>query len=140
MCRCCCLVASLAFVRPCELQLDRLLHPWDSLGKSTRVGCHALLQGIFPTQGLNPGLKHWQADFLPLSHQGSPYVCKCIDVSNIFILIIILSCSKKKKKRKMLPGRVREAIRSKFISWEALGGELRHSQTCQSYAEIQGQV
>ena len=30
----------------------------DSPGKSTRVGCHALPQGIFPTQGLNPGLLH----------------------------------------------------------------------------------
>jgi len=28
----------------------------DSLGKNTGVGCHALLQGIFPTQGLNSGL------------------------------------------------------------------------------------
>ena len=33
------------------LQPARLLCPWDSLGKSTRVGCHALLQGTFPTQG-----------------------------------------------------------------------------------------
>ena len=42
----------------------RLLCPWDSLGKNTRVGCHSLLQGIFPTQGLNPHflhLLHWQA-------------------------------------------------------------------------------
>ena len=30
-----------------------LLCPWDSPGKNTGVGCHALLQGIFPTQGLN---------------------------------------------------------------------------------------
>ena len=30
--------------------------PWDSPGKNTRVGCHALFQGIFPTQGLNPHL------------------------------------------------------------------------------------
>ena len=30
----------------------------DSPGKNTRVGCHALLQGIFPTQGWNPGLLH----------------------------------------------------------------------------------
>ena len=35
----------------------------DSPGKNTGVGCHALLQGIFPTQGLNPGLL--QADSLP---------------------------------------------------------------------------
>ena len=32
----------------------RLLCPWDSPGKNTRVGCHCLLQGIFPTQGFNP--------------------------------------------------------------------------------------
>ena len=31
----------------------RLLGPWDSLGKNIGVGCHALLQGIFPIQGLN---------------------------------------------------------------------------------------
>ena len=36
------------------------------------VGCHFLLQGILPTQGSNPHLLHWQADSLPLSHQGSP--------------------------------------------------------------------
>ena len=36
----------------------RLLCPWDSPGKNTGVGCHALLQGIFPTQGLNSGLLH----------------------------------------------------------------------------------
>ena len=35
---------------------DSLLHPWDSPGKITGVGCHFLLQGIFPTQGLNPSL------------------------------------------------------------------------------------
>ena len=45
----------------------------DSPGKSTGVGCHFLLQGIFPTQGLNLCLLHWQADSLPLSHQGSPH-------------------------------------------------------------------
>ena len=37
-------------------------------GKNTGVCCHALLQGIFPTQGLNLGLLHWQADSLLLSH------------------------------------------------------------------------
>ena len=34
----------------------RLLCPWDLPGKNTGVGCHFLLQGIFPTQGVNPGL------------------------------------------------------------------------------------
>ena len=44
----------------------------DSPGKITGVGCHALLQGIFPTQGLNPGLPHCRWILYLLSHQGSP--------------------------------------------------------------------
>ena len=43
-------------VQPYRLQPARPLCPWDSVGKSTRGGCHALLQGIFPTQGSNLGL------------------------------------------------------------------------------------
>ena len=35
-----------------------ILCPWDSPGKNTGVGCHFLLQGIFPTQGSNLGLLH----------------------------------------------------------------------------------
>ena len=50
----------------------RLLHPWDFLGKSTGVGCHFLLQGIFPSQGSNPGLPHCRQMLYHLSHQGSP--------------------------------------------------------------------
>ena len=49
----------------------RLFCLWDSPGKNTRLGCHSLLQGIFPTQGSNPHLLHWQVDSLPLSHQTS---------------------------------------------------------------------
>ena len=44
----------------------------DSPGKNTGVGCHALLQGIFPTQALNPGLPHYWHILYQLSHQGSP--------------------------------------------------------------------
>ena len=44
----------------------------DSLGKNTGVGCHALLQGIFPTQGLNPDLPHCRWILYRLSHRGSP--------------------------------------------------------------------
>ena len=39
--------------------------------KSTGVGCHFLLQRIFPTQGLNPGLLHCRQTLYHLSHQGS---------------------------------------------------------------------
>ena len=43
-------------LRSHELQPCSLRCPWNSPGKSTGVGCHFLLQGIFPTQGSNPGL------------------------------------------------------------------------------------
>ena len=45
-------------VRSHGLQPGRLLCPWGFLGKNTGVGCHALLQGIFLTQGSNPNLLH----------------------------------------------------------------------------------
>ena len=48
----------------------------DFPGKNTRVGCHFLLQGIFPTQGWNPCLQsllRWQTDSSPLSHLRSPF-------------------------------------------------------------------
>ena len=47
----------------------------DSPGKNTGVGCHALLQGIFPTQGSNPRLSRlqpWQAAPFPLAPPGKP--------------------------------------------------------------------
>ena len=43
-----------------------------SPGKNTRMGCHALLQGIFPTQGSNPGLPHCRQIPYHLSHQRMP--------------------------------------------------------------------
>ena len=38
--------------------MDGVLCPWDFPGKNTGVGCHSFLQGIFPTQGPNPGILH----------------------------------------------------------------------------------
>ena len=52
--------------------------PWDFQGRSTRVGCHFLLQGTFLTQRLKLHLLHWQADFLPLNHLESPWIIVCI--------------------------------------------------------------
>ena len=46
--------------------------PWDFPGKTIGVGCHFILQGIFPTQGSNSHFLHWQADSLPLSQEGNP--------------------------------------------------------------------
>ena len=53
--------------------MDCSLCLWNS-GKNTGVGCYSLLQQIFSTQGLNPGLPHCRQILYPLSHQGSPYI------------------------------------------------------------------
>ena len=50
----------------------------DSPGKNTGVGFHALLQGIFATQGLNPGLLHCRLILYHLSHQGSPRILEWV--------------------------------------------------------------
>ena len=68
---------------PHGLQSARLLCPWDSPGKNTGVGCHSLLQGIFLTQGWNPGFLHCRQILYCLSHQGSP---KNIGVECYFLL------------------------------------------------------
>ena len=49
-----------------------LYSPWDSPGQNTGVGSLSLLQGIFPTQGSNPGLPHCRWILHQLSHRGSP--------------------------------------------------------------------
>ena len=62
-------------LQPHGLQPTRLLCPRNFPGKNAGVGCHVLLQGIFPIQGSNLSLLsllYWQADSLPLSHQGRP--------------------------------------------------------------------
>ena len=59
-------------LRPHGFQPTRRLCPWDFPHKGTGVGCHCLLQGIFLTHELNPGLPHCRQMLYPLSHQGSP--------------------------------------------------------------------
>ena len=50
----------------------------DSPSKNTGVGCHALLQVIFPTQGLNPGLLHCRQILYYLSHQRNPRILEWV--------------------------------------------------------------
>ena len=49
---------------------------WNSPGQNTGVDSRSLLQGIFPTQGLNPGFPHCRQILYQLSQQGSPRGCK----------------------------------------------------------------
>jgi len=57
------------FLQPHGLKPTRLLCPWNSPGRNTRVGCHALLQGIFWTEGLNSGLMYCRQILYHPSHQ-----------------------------------------------------------------------
>ena len=60
------------------MQPDRLLYRWDFPGKTTRVGCHFLLQGVFLTQALDLDLLHWQVDYLPTGPPGKPRLPACL--------------------------------------------------------------
>ena len=55
-----------------SLQPHGLYNSWNSPLQNTGMGCCSLLQGIFPTQGSNPGLPHCRRILYQLSHQGSP--------------------------------------------------------------------
>ena len=59
-------------VVPDSLQPHGLYSPWNSPAKNTGEGIHSFLQGIFLTQGSNPGLLHYRQILYHLSHQGSP--------------------------------------------------------------------
>ena len=59
----------------------------DSPGKNTGMGCHALLQRIFPTQGLNPGVLNCRQILHHLSHQGSPGEIMYIKKKSFFEVI-----------------------------------------------------
>ena len=82
----------------CPTPCDTLYHsfpgsscPWDSPGKSTGVGCYALLQRTFPTHGINPRLLwllHCQAVSLSLVPPGKPIIH--VTSSLIFFFITLL--------------------------------------------------
>ena len=71
------------FATPWIVAWTKLLRPWDFQGKSTGVGCHFLLQGIFPTQGSNPGLSHCRQTLYCLRHW-------IIDTRNYFSCHILI--------------------------------------------------
>ena len=56
----------------CPTLCDPMVCPWNFLGKNTAMGCHSLLQGSFPPQGLNLGLLHCRQILYHLNYQGSP--------------------------------------------------------------------
>ena len=77
---CVCLVAQsyLTLWDPVDCSPPGSLVHGDSPGKNTRVSCHALLQGIFPTQESNPGLLHYRWILYCLSYQESPRILEWV--------------------------------------------------------------
>ena len=61
-----------------SLRPHGLYSPWNFLDQNTGVGSPSLLQGIFPAQGLNPGLPHCRQIHYQLSHQGSPRILEWV--------------------------------------------------------------
>ena len=91
------------FVTPWTVAYQAPLYenPWDFPGNSTEVDCHFLLQGIFPNQGLNPGLPHCRQTLYCLNHQGSPYIYVIMSsssrefyffVSKLYTLFFVPNC------------------------------------------------
>ena len=65
------------------------------------MGCHALLQGIFPTQGRNPGLLHYRRILYNLSHQASPELGGYLAyVKQVLIEGLLLSAALGREERK----------------------------------------
>ena len=65
----------------CKGRRTGLHSPWNSPGQNTGVGRLSLLQGIFPTQGLSPGLLDCRQILYQLSHRGSPRILKWVSLS-----------------------------------------------------------
>ena len=64
-----------------SLQPHGLYSPWNSPDQNTRVGSLSLLQGIFPTQGSNPGLPYCRWILYLLSHKGIPRILEWVTYS-----------------------------------------------------------
>ena len=67
-----------------------LYSPWNSPGQNTGVGSLCLLQGIFPTQGLNPVIPHCRQILYQLSHKGSPLSLSRTQLFTFVFISIIL--------------------------------------------------
>ena len=92
-------LATLSESESCSVMSDSLRHhglysPWNSPGQNTGIGSCSLLQGIFPTQGLNPGLPHCRRVLYQLSYQGSPQ--RLWEIDHVQSLMKHKTCDKPK--------------------------------------------
>ena len=107
-----------------------LYSPWNSPGQNTGVGGLSLLQGIFPTQGSNPGLPHFRQILYQLNYKGSPK----IGWNDLLISIRQESCKKlsfKSARGKTNHGKARVHLRGDIglkvrVYWKVVFKNVRH--------------
>jgi len=83
-----------------------LLCPWDFPDKNTGMGCYFLLQGIFPTQGLNPPLLwllHCRQIFYHWATWEAQHLCNISQCSVCFLYFIFYNLNQKRKENKTKP-------------------------------------
>ena len=95
---------------PVLCDLMNYYSPWNSPGQNTRVGSLSFLQGIFPIQGLNPGLPHCRQIFQQLSHKGSPRLC-------MYSVVQSLSCVRLLQPHGLQPARL-------LCPWDSLSKNI----------------
>ena len=78
--KCECVLVKVKVAQSCPTLCDPMCYtsPWNSPGKNTGVGRLSLIQGIFPTQGLNPGLPHCRWILHQLSHKGNSRILEWV--------------------------------------------------------------
>ena len=92
-----------------------LYSPWNSPGQNTGVGNLSLHQGIFPTQGSNPGLLHCRQILYQLSHKGSPLSCPNYFSKPPIIMALYCLSETSKQTRQSLAWLSRSG--SRLLSW-----------------------
>ena len=103
--------------------------PWNSPGQNTALGSLSLLHGIFPTQGLKPGLPHYRRILYQLSHKGSPRMLKWVAYPF--------------SSRSSLPRnqtRVSCIAGGFFTNWamkEAIQGDQKQTRVCERHGQVE---
>ena len=96
-----------------SLRPNGLYSPWNSSGQNTEVGRFSLLQGIFPTQGLNAGLLHCRWTLYQLSHKHPNQLLCCESRSVVSTLCDPMDYS--------LPGSsVHGVLQARILEWVAI--------------------
>ena len=77
---------------PLSMKFSRQEYWSEKKKKNTGVGCHALLQGIFPSQGPNARHLHWQTQFFTSKPHGKPVILVLLVIVTLLLLPLLATC------------------------------------------------